>query len=259
MKYALIGEKRRVAETGLVGDCPVCGSVMIAKCGEVRGHHWAHRGIRTCDHWWEPETDWHWAWKDLFPADWQEFVQRAEAGERHIADVRTELGFVLEFQHSYLRPGERRARESFYERMAWIVDGRRRKRDQAKFLACLDASAIINRQPDIASAFDDESALLRDWSGSRVPAYFDFGVAEARQDLLWRRSPFSPGGDAYLTLVPRDWFIRAHLTGADLEDRYIGIERELAYRRMIRITSHSVPLPGYQRYLARKNAVRRRF
>jgi len=46
--------------------------------------------------------------KDQFPADWQEHVQHAETGERHIADVKTSRGWVIEFQHSYLKPEERR-------------------------------------------------------------------------------------------------------------------------------------------------------
>jgi len=67
----------------------------------------------VCDPWWE-ETTWHRDWKAMFPVEWQEVVHHAPNGERHIADVRTEHGFVLEFQHSPLEPVERQARESFY-------------------------------------------------------------------------------------------------------------------------------------------------
>jgi competence protein CoiA len=77
---------------------------MVAKCGEVRAPHWAHRSRRECDHWWEPETEWHRAWKNAFPEEWQEIVHWAEDGEKHIADVKTGRGWVIEFQHSYFAP-----------------------------------------------------------------------------------------------------------------------------------------------------------
>jgi hypothetical protein len=67
---------------------------MIAKCGQIRVWHWAHRAIRTCDPWWEPETKWHRDWKNQFPEDWQERIHKSEAGERHIADVKTDFGVV---------------------------------------------------------------------------------------------------------------------------------------------------------------------
>jgi hypothetical protein len=44
-------------------------------------------------------------------------------GERHIADVKTERGLVIEFQHSQMPVEELQAREAFYGSMIWIVDG----------------------------------------------------------------------------------------------------------------------------------------
>jgi hypothetical protein len=41
---------------------------------------------------------------------WQEIVHRSDSGEKHIADVKTDHGWVIEFQHSYLNPEERRSR-----------------------------------------------------------------------------------------------------------------------------------------------------
>ena len=124
MKYALVQGQRQGAQPRLSGECPVCGSAVIAKCGQHRVWHWAHRSIRSCDPWWENETPWHRDWKNQFPADWQEKVHRADNGEKHVADVRTESGVVLEFQHSPLPAHERAAREAFYRDM---VSGRARK------------------------------------------------------------------------------------------------------------------------------------
>ncbi|WP_425595275.1 competence protein CoiA family protein [Pseudophaeobacter arcticus] len=41
------------------GECPYCGSEMIARCGQVKVHHWAHKSTENCDPWWENETNWH--------------------------------------------------------------------------------------------------------------------------------------------------------------------------------------------------------
>src|SRR5262249_50195279 len=88
----------------------------------IRVHHWAHQGTRTCDRWWEPETEWHRAWKNQFPKECQEKIHQSETGEKHIADVKTESGGILEFQRSHLHQDERKARENFYPKMVWVVD-----------------------------------------------------------------------------------------------------------------------------------------
>ena len=178
MKYAIVEKERREAEPSLSGECPACGKAMIAKCGQHRIHHWAHQGKRTCDPWWENETEWHRAWKNYFPKGWQEFVQHSESGEKHIAHVKTDLGVVLEFQHSFLREDEREARENFYPKMVWVVNGRRRKLDKKQFFACFDARSVVNGEPRIVSVLWKEGALLREWGASRVPVYFDFGESE---------------------------------------------------------------------------------
>ena len=113
MKFALAHGQRQEAQPNLSGECPGCGRPMVARCGEVRVRHWAHKGRRHCDPWWENETEWHRGWKDRFPADWQEIVHPDGDGERHIADVKTGDGWVIEFQHSYIKPEERRSREAF--------------------------------------------------------------------------------------------------------------------------------------------------
>lgn len=88
MRFALSEDKRVEATPGAVGLCPGCGAPLIAKCGSKKVWHWAHKGQRHCDDWWEPETGWHRSWKSYFPADWQEVPSRDKAGELHIADVK---------------------------------------------------------------------------------------------------------------------------------------------------------------------------
>ena len=45
--------------------------------------------------------------------DWQEVVHVADDGEKHIADVKTPSGLVIEFQHSYIAPDEIMAAKAF--------------------------------------------------------------------------------------------------------------------------------------------------
>ena len=78
MKLTIIDGQRREAQPGLTGECPVCEATTIAKCGEKNIWHWAHKGKRKCDHWWENETEWHRNWKNQFPVECQEFVQIAD-------------------------------------------------------------------------------------------------------------------------------------------------------------------------------------
>ncbi len=59
MKFAHINGYKVEATKGAKGSCPSCGSDLIAKCGEAKINHWAHKGKKSCDPWWENETDWH--------------------------------------------------------------------------------------------------------------------------------------------------------------------------------------------------------
>ncbi|MCA6063582.1 competence protein CoiA [Thalassolituus marinus] len=110
MKYAIVNNEKIEATKGGKGSCPSCASELIAKCGELKVNHWSHKGSRNCDPWWENETEWHRSWKDYFPKEWQEVVHFDNSGEKHIADVKTKNGWVLEFQHSFLNPEERQSR-----------------------------------------------------------------------------------------------------------------------------------------------------
>lgn len=90
----------------------------------MRLWHWAHHGRRHCDPWWENETDWHRAWKSQFSENCREVVHFDEVtGEKHVADVKTRRGLVIELQHSAMPPEELQSREKFYGHMIWIVDG----------------------------------------------------------------------------------------------------------------------------------------
>lgn len=221
MKFAEVNGQRHEAQPGFSGMCPTCTAAVIAKCGHHRVWHWAHKGSRVCDQWWEPETKWHRDWKNRFPAEWQEVVHIAQSGEKHVADIETASGMVIEFQHSFLQVEERMAREAFYRKMVWVVDGRRRKRDASQLLKCI-GPRVFERPPFILhTANHEDSALLRDWNASAMPVYFDLGVSdEGSAPVIWRRDPISRNGRVYLTPVSFESFLKVHREGIDAEERF---------------------------------------
>ena len=237
-----------------MGKCHGCGATMTAKCGSLRVWHWAHQGRRNCDPWWENETEWHRAWKNRFPKDWQERSHQSENGEKHIADVKTDRGVVFEFQHSLLPPGERESRETFYQTMVWVVDGVRGKRDEPQFFRCVEAGTVINHEPPIVSLLWKEGSLLRDWGASNVPVYFDFQDSDI--PILWRLNPPIRNGMTYLSPVLKSVFLAAHLKGLLFEAMASADVERAATRQQ---TPPPRPLRGFERYAAQRARKRRRF
>lgn len=209
MKFALVNGEKREAEKRYKGFCPSCGSELIPRCGEVKIHHWAHKGVRNCDPWWENETPWHREWKGHFPKKWQEVVHFAGDGEKHIADVKTEKEWCIEFQHSYLKPAERRSRNEFYLKLVWIVDGTRRSTDKVQFEKILRDSFFIHKNPAIIKVnFPKESRLIKEWSNCKGPVFFDFYNADNNLSAhLWLLLPKISDDSAFLMLMTRKDFI----------------------------------------------------
>jgi hypothetical protein len=135
---------------------------MIPKCGEIRIWHWAHKAD-PCDAWSEGETPWHLAWKRQFPESWVE--RRIERnGVRHVADVLTPRGVVIEVQHSPLSINEVAERESFYGNMGWIFDVREP----------VEAGRIVIRDKGTHLTFKWNQPRM--WvAGAQRPALWDAG------------------------------------------------------------------------------------
>ena len=221
MKFAFINGKRTEATKGGKGICRSCGSELVAKCGEVKVNHWAHKGRRNCDPWWENESEWHRSWKGQFPNDWQEIIHHDDNGEKHVADVKTQNGYVLEFQHSYLNPEERRSRNAFYRPLVWIVNGTRRKTDKLQFQKVLEESSTVLREPLIKRVrFPDECRLLKEWHDGDALVFFDFQeTKEPKQSMLWFLFPMIETNEAYISLFSRQKFIELHNENKFDEDR----------------------------------------
>ena len=183
MKYALSNGHRCEATPSAKGTCQCCGGDMVAKCGTLKVWHWSHKVKRLCDHWWEPETEWHRAWKDQFPAEWQEVLEFASDGEKHVADIKTPEGFVVEFQHSAIKHEEKLARERFYNNMVWVVDGRRTKNDYPRFDT--SESGWVNWPiHNTMRVHYPEYSLPKAWLNRTVPVIFDWGLDYKGSDDL---------------------------------------------------------------------------
>lgn len=205
MRFALVNNELQEAQPGLSAKCRCCGYPTIAKCGQVKIWHWAHSGWRICDTWWENETEWHRSWKNCFPIDWQEVIHHDSNGERHIADIKTSQGYILEFQHSYLNSDERQERTDFYGKLAWVVDGTRRPRDIKQFFEMINRTSYLCIEPIVRIVSTSDCALLSEWYCTQAPVFFDFGE-ESLHCLL----PNFIGSWRYFVEFPRRLFISLH-------------------------------------------------
>ena len=227
MRFALSNNERIEPTKGAKGLCPCCGSELVAKCGEIKVHHWSHK--KKCDdHWWENETEWHRNWKNQFPKEWQEIIQRDESGEKHIADVKTGSGWTIEFQHSPISKEERDSRDYFYNKLIWIVDGTRRKTDIEQFDNLIYHASNISNEPFILRVFDEETLdrfrLNQEWGSSKSLVLFDFGKSEVRyrdeyksNEDLWLIHPSRDR--TYITSISKHSFIEM-VTSSRLDEVY---------------------------------------
>jgi hypothetical protein len=231
MKFAIVNGEKAEAQQGLRGACVHCQSETIAKCGTERIEHWAHKSKVSCDPWWENETEWHRAWKKDFPKDWQEISHfDSKNEEKHIADIKTDKGFVIEFQHSAITDDEIKSREDFYKNMVWVVDGTRLPMDYRRFCKGSDdfdsgvgqADFSSSNWEGVFSAYFPEECFPKRWLTSSVPVYFDFlGIAPLEQPdeksaFLWGLLPGDVDGWSVVVKLRRKDFIERSLTAPDL-------------------------------------------
>jgi len=231
MKFALVNGEKTEAQSGFRGTCVHCQGDTIAKCGNERIKHWAHKSKVSCDPWWENETEWHREWKKHFPEEWQEIGHFDSTNEeKHIADIKTVSGFVIEFQHSAINPDEIKSREDFYKNMVWVVDGTRSPMDYRRF--CKGSNDFDHRVgskdlrslicDDIYFTYFPEECFPKRWLTSSVPVYFDFqGIdpidqPDEKRVFLWGLLPGDVGGWSVVVKLRRKDFIERSLTNPDL-------------------------------------------
>jgi|JI7StandDraft_1071085.scaffolds.fasta_scaffold70084_3 competence protein CoiA len=231
MKFALVDGIRTEAIKGYKGICPNCIHEVIPKCGLYKRHHWAHKGTQNCDPFWENETDWHRAWKDNYPDEWQEVsLPDIDSNCRHIADVRANDGLVIEFQHSHIDPGERKAREKFHKQMIWVVDGTRLLRDSQRFFNGKNHFQKVRKQ--VFQLYAPEKYFPKSWTNSAVPVIFDFKGLNIFDDndernLLYCLLPSLDKFEYTLIVFSRKYFIEDTTNGEWIKmiDRFLKISK----------------------------------
>lgn len=245
MRFAIVNGQLEEAMPGLKGICPGCDAPMVAKCGDMRIEHWAHKNRTVCDDWWEPETLWHRTWKNHFPKKWQEnFLTDEVSGEKHIADILTDYGFVIEFQHSHITPEERRSREHFYKHMVWLVDGTRLKRDCIRFLKNQSNFSATDKKY-IYHVQQPKECFPESWLDSSVPVIFDFEGAECltKIEKLYCVFPQRVAERVTVAVMSRtafignvnngDWLSRLSAIMKDLDQEKADWEEQVAKLREI--------------------------
>lgn len=224
MKFGLVNGVKSEAIKGARGSCPYCGADLIAKCGDVKMNHWAHKGKLVCDIWWENETEWHRAWKNNFPVEWQEIIHFDEkTGEKHIADTKSPEGWVLEFQHSPIKPEEIQSRNKFYKKIIWVVDGLRRERDRKQLDKTYEHGSTFqtNNFQFEEINFLEFSRLLMEWSNCGKPVFLDFN-----ETLMPLVLPFRNKDAIYITPIHRELIVDLVNT-SQFEELLIAINDEL--------------------------------
>lgn len=183
MKYALLNNERIEPQKGIKNAiCPICNEIVVPKCGQTKMHHWAHLSKQNCDPWWENETKWHRQWKNNFPVDCQEIIMHDNVtGEKHVADVQTKTGIVLEFQHSSMNIVEQQSREKFYKNMIWIIDSRKYYDKFKQYIKLLNHCKCNNSYfyMKIDSFESQKNCFPQRWLNSSVPVIFDFGIHDS--------------------------------------------------------------------------------
>ncbi|MBL0269431.1 MAG: competence protein [Chitinophagaceae bacterium] len=266
MRFAIVDNKRIEAAPKAQALCPGCLQPVIAKCGLQRVNHWAHLNNKNCDTWWEPETLWHRSWKNNYSTECMEIVLFDEiTKEKHIADVRTVDGLVLEFQHSSINSTERIAREKFYNSMLWIVDGTRLKRDYSRFLKGRTDLEKTNNPAIFHVHFPDE-CFPSSWIASAVPVIFDFKGNETIRDPndlrnhLYCLLPKTEWRPAMLITLSREKFIESTINGKWLSNFVIRFDKLNQGQQLLQgqFIQNSVIRRSPQYYLHKGRWVRRR-
>lgn len=184
MLYAVSETGEKILPTKDVhAFCPFCNGTVIARCGKIMSHHWAHKSIKDCDEWYEPESDWHLRWKSMFPKDNVEVTIRKN-DKRHRADILSNDGTVIELQHSPISTGTISEREAFYGNMIWVFD-MAYKRDSFR-----KKEQVNEKEFSFRWSYPKWSLIM-----CKKPLYFDYGV---KKILRVTKLTYSGGTGYYL-------------------------------------------------------------
>ncbi|QXU43254.1 competence protein CoiA [Pedobacter sp. D749] len=240
MQYAYVDNIKSEPIKGSKGLCCGCGNYVIAKCGTIKLHHWAHISTHKCDSWWENETEWHREWKSHFPVESREVSFYDDVlNEYHRADVHNKNGITIEFQNSPLTSDELKSRNDFYKKIIWVVNGFKFKGfeilenipdptseelmnynfNDSVHLSFMRKSEARNRMVEMLSRQSKELRHIqmselhysflwkhahKAWYGSTMPVFIDFGG----KDLYWLKYRVQETNDyLYLKKISKSSFL----------------------------------------------------
>jgi competence CoiA-like predicted nuclease len=102
--------------------CRCCNTNVIAKQGDIKIWHFSHESKNSCSEWHKPMSEWHKNWQNEFDKEFREIIHHGKLG-KHIADVKTKHGHIIEFQNSPISSKEILQREEFYgDKLLWILN-----------------------------------------------------------------------------------------------------------------------------------------
>ncbi|MCQ2361958.1 MAG: hypothetical protein MJ048_02860 [Acidaminococcaceae bacterium] len=270
-RYAyVLGEKIGPSKK-LHGSCPLCGEEVIAKCGNIRVHHWAHKNRQDCETFTKDTSEWHKSWQEKFPEEWREEpITNTVIKKRHRADICTPQGIVVEFQHSPIDVEEQEERESFYllqtnsphtNGMVWVVDATCYQQVQKHFeeeIRYILTKPINGEDRYLKNYYflDDANFIFpKEWVNRNVFVFFDYFNFETKtgDTNLYCLFPKLKDGKRIIWVCPRDRFVN-FVSNVDfyvifllyMQERIIMPAR--AIKRQIHPIRHIVPNPLYGGY-----------
>lgn len=237
MLFANINGIKSLASPKSKAVCDFCGKSVIAKCGKIKTWHWAHKSIDACDTWYEPETEWHLNWKLVFGKEYSEVILIKD-GEKHIADIKTNNGYVIEVQNSKLPIEKMEARERFYGRkMFWVINGIKFKDNfkiftpgalhdnlydeyspELEYFSKMHGFTLNYRptQETIIDLLFDWKYSHSVWRASNRKIYIDFGT-----DKLYLITSFMGNSKGKVIEISKNEFVKTHGGNLDLVHKLI--------------------------------------
>lgn len=134
MQFAIskTGE-RTIINDAIKGEdyfCPCCNGLMTQKKGTQMIWHYAHKSLNNCIDYYDNKGEWHRKMQDMFPEKNREIVENFGM-YKHIYDILTDNGVIIEFQHSPLSLDDFKKRTKDYifrsvfhktARPIWVFD-----------------------------------------------------------------------------------------------------------------------------------------
>lgn len=216
MIAAVVAGKLARASHGARATCPECRGSVYARMPEHAIRHWAHTPLpdgetHQCSRDSGEMSEWHRKWQ----------FQRTDlqcievVGEGHRADVINAGGIVIEFQRSSITPEDVTARERYWRKGVWVLDGTPNEEGEER--------VELRRHPD-----QPENDPYRSFHWPRAPlllyrAKWPLWIDLGKPGLLQVRHAAQSRGGGWV--VEREWFIDEVINGSRMTLRTHTVSR----------------------------------